>query len=126
MRLQIELEGIIYNVNVENVDNNHEPAPFAGLPADVERSVPEAFTPRKRRKPRARSNERECRSPMCGTIVQVNVTPGQMVEADDVLLVLEAMKMETNIRAPRSGRVKAVHVTPGESVFTDELMVELE
>ena len=63
---------------------------------------------------------------MCGIVVRVNVDHGQIVEADHVVLVLEAMKMEMNLRAPRTCKVKSVNIAPGESVLTNQLLVEFE
>ena len=65
-------------------------------------------------------------APMPATVTAVNVTPGQQVETGDVLVVLEAMKMELPIRAPRDGRVKAVACKPGELVQPGVPLVELE
>ena len=55
-------------------------------------------------------------APMPATVVAVRAEPGQTVRAGDVLVVLEAMKMELTIRAPRDGIVDAVHCRPGELV----------
>lgn len=64
-------------------------------------------------------------SPMPGTILAVNVTVGQAVKAGDVLLVLEAMKMENDIVAPADGTVKQVLVSKGATVDTDQVLVVL-
>jgi oxaloacetate decarboxylase alpha subunit len=55
-------------------------------------------------------------APMAGTIVRVAVSSGQPVESGDVLVVLEAMKMETEIRAPSAGRVGDIRVKAGDAV----------
>lgn len=62
---------------------------------------------------------------MPGTIVRVNAKAGDAVKKGDVLLVLEAMKMENDITAPRDGTVAAVAVAQGASVSTDEVLVTL-
>ena len=62
-------------------------------------------------------------SPMPGTILSVNVTAGQAVKAGDVLLVLEAMKMENDIVAPCDGTVKQLLVQKGSTVNTDDVLV---
>ena len=64
-------------------------------------------------------------SPMPGNILKVNVTVGQTVKEGDLLVVLEAMKMENEIYAPCSGTVTAVNVTKGQSVDTGATMVVL-
>jgi methylmalonyl-CoA carboxyltransferase 1.3S subunit len=69
---------------------------------------------------------RICRSPQMGLAIKVNARVGQLVEAGEVLLVLEAMKMETNILAPRAGKVISLHVSPRQSVKQGQILVELE
>jgi len=54
------------------------------------------------------------------------VTVGQKVNAGDLLLTIEAMKMETGLHADRSATVKALHVAPGAQVDAKDLLVELE
>ena len=66
------------------------------------------------------------RSPVMGLVIKVNVEPGQAVEAGALMLVLEAMKMETKVTAPRAATVKSVHVKPGDPVKVNQLLVEFE
>jgi biotin carboxyl carrier protein len=130
VKLQIELEGSTYDVNVEVVQELPVPVIDDVVTTSHGEYPTEPATrivnPPKKRKPRLRSASNELRSPMCGVIVSVNVQPGDVVEADDVVVVLEAMKMETNLRAPRTCRVKSVSVQAGEAVLTDQLLVEFE
>ncbi|MFW5453600.1 sodium-extruding oxaloacetate decarboxylase subunit alpha [Thioalkalivibrio sulfidiphilus] len=63
---------------------------------------------------------------MPGNITDVLVKEGDTVKAGDAVLVLEAMKMETEVQAPVDGTVKAVHVAKGDSVNPDETLVEIE
>jgi pyruvate carboxylase subunit B len=62
---------------------------------------------------------------MPGTIVDVLVMTGDLIEAGTPLLITEAMKMETEIQAPVSGRVTAIHITKGDSVNPDETLIEI-
>jgi oxaloacetate decarboxylase alpha subunit len=55
-------------------------------------------------------------SPLAGNIVRVQVQPGQQVSVGDVLLVLEAMKMETEVRASIAGKVVEIRVKEGDAV----------
>ncbi len=64
-------------------------------------------------------------APMPGTILKVNVQPGQAVKAGEVLIVLEAMKMENEIMAPKAGTVAQVLVNRGANVDTGTPMVVL-
>ena len=64
-------------------------------------------------------------APMPGNILKVNVSVGQSVKAGQVLVVLEAMKMENEIMAPRAGSVAQVLVQKGSTVNTDDVLVVL-
>lgn len=72
------------------------------------------------------SEEKVCRSPITGTVVRVVAQPGQSIQPGDILIVLEAMKMETNITAPVAGRIAAITVKGGDSVRAEQVVVELE
>jgi biotin carboxyl carrier protein len=65
-------------------------------------------------------------APMVGQIISVTVKPGDRVEEEDQLAVLEAMKMENPLVAPVSGTVKEVHVIPGQKVDVDEIIAVIE
>ena len=65
-------------------------------------------------------------APMPATVVAIDVTPGQEVAPGDLLVMLEAMKMELPIRAPRAGRVKSVACREGELVQPGVPLVEMD
>jgi biotin carboxyl carrier protein len=65
-------------------------------------------------------------SPMPATVIAVHAGPGDEVRKGDVLVVLEAMKMELPVRAPGDGRVTAVHCRPGDLVQPDVSLIDLE
>ncbi|RID90513.1 pyruvate carboxylase [Gemmobacter lutimaris] len=78
-------------------------------------------------KPKADSaNANHIGAPMPGSIASVAVTAGQKVRAGDLLLTIEAMKMETGLHADREATVKAIHVTPGSQIDAKDLLIELE
>jgi len=78
-------------------------------------------------KPKAEDgNANHIGAPMPGSIASVGVTVGQKVNAGDLLLTIEAMKMETGLHADRAAVVKAVHITPGMQIDAKDLLVELE
>ena len=64
-------------------------------------------------------------APMPGNIISVNVKPGQAVKKGDVLLILEAMKMENEIMAPIDGTVGSVAVNPGQTVQSGQQLLTI-
>jgi biotin carboxyl carrier protein len=65
-------------------------------------------------------------APMPATVAAINVTPGQQVDTGDLLIMLEAMKMELPIKAPRAGRVQAIACAKGDLVQPGVKLLELE
>ena len=72
------------------------------------------------------TDELSLSAPMPASVVSINVTPGQVVAAGDVLIVLEAMKMELAVTAPRDGRVRTIACRVGELVQPGIPLVEFE
>ena len=72
------------------------------------------------------SNPNHIGAPMPGVVASVGAVAGAEVKQGDLLLTIEAMKMETGIHAERDAVVKAVHVTPGAQIDAKDLLVELE
>ena len=70
-------------------------------------------------------DEADLSAPMPATVSAVHVTPGDQVAEGDVLITLEAMKMELPIRAPRDGVVSAVHCREGDLVQPGQVLIEL-
>ena len=68
----------------------------------------------------------EVRAPLSGNIWAVLVEPGKKVEADDELVVIEALKMENPIFSPCAGTVKEVRVKKGDKVAEDDVLVVIE
>ena len=65
-------------------------------------------------------------SQMTGRVIRVDVKPGDEVKEGDVMLVIEAMKMENEIKSLGAGEVKEVHVEPGQAVESGEVLIVLE
>ena len=119
--LKITVNGVTYDVQVEEVGESAAPASAAAVPA----AAPAAKAAPAAPKAAPAAGGEPVAAPMPGTILSVNVTAGQSVKSGDVLLVLEAMKMENEIKAPKDGTVTAVSVTKGESVDTGATLVTI-
>lgn len=63
-------------------------------------------------------------SPIAGIVVKVNVKVGKEIQSGDILIVPEAMKMETNITAPVNGKIAKVNVAAGDSGQNGQVLVE--
>jgi methylmalonyl-CoA carboxyltransferase small subunit len=72
------------------------------------------------------NEEKVCRSPVSGIVVRVTSQVGQKIQSGDTLLVLEAMKMETNITAPSAGKIAKINVGQGDAVQGGLVLVEFE
>ena len=109
-----ETEAVVTNVS----DAVYAPAPVAA-PAPAAAPAPEAAPA-----PQAVSAQgTQIVAPMPGSIININVSAGQIVKAGDVLIVLEAMKMENDITAPCDGVVKQVVTVKGATVNTDDVLL---
>jgi biotin carboxyl carrier protein len=63
---------------------------------------------------------------MVGKVLKIEKKAGEHVEEDDVVVVLEAMKMEIPVVAPVSGTVKEIKVAPGQAVEAEQILAEIE
>jgi len=72
------------------------------------------------------NEEKVCRSPITGTVVRLVAQPGQSIQPGDILIVLEAMKMENELRTSAPGVVAAIRVAAGQTVEKGQVLVELE
>ena len=109
-----ETEAVVTNVS----DAVYAPAPVA-TPAPAAAPAPEAAPA-----PQAVSaSGTQIVAPMPGSIININVSAGQAVKAGDVLIVLEAMKMENDITAPCDGVVKQIVTARGSTVNTDDVLL---
>ncbi len=114
-RLNIVVNGISYDVTVEELKEGQ-----VVTPKNVAPVAPVAASPTP-----APSGGESITAPMPGNIWKVLVKNGQTVKRGDVLVILEAMKMENEINAPRDGVVNHIAVSEGQTVDTDALLVTL-
>jgi pyruvate carboxylase len=79
-----------------------------------------------RAKPKAEEgNPHHIGAPMPGAVASIAVTAGQVVKAGDLLLTIEAIKMEAGIHADRTATIKAIHVSAGNQIDAKDLLIEL-
>lgn len=128
MKLRITVEGKTYEVDVEVLDEGSagpvQPAVLTPSGTAVSQS-PKPMVPKPASVSSAPS-EGVVKAPIAGTIFQLKVAVGDTIALNQVLLVMEAMKMETDVASPLAGKVKAILVSPGEAVKTGQVLVEME
>ena len=118
-KYRVTVNGSLYEIEVEEMDASAvsaapaakaAPAPVAAAPVAA---APAAAAP---------AAGAQIKAPMPGNILDVKVTAGQSVKKGDVLVILEAMKMENEIQAPCDGKVTGVNVRKGDTVETQALL----
>jgi methylmalonyl-CoA carboxyltransferase small subunit len=127
LKLKITIEGKTYEAEVEVIDEDERstPASYAPYQSPSALSSPNSFSPAYG--PVGNSgNKKQYLSPVTGIVIAVKVKPGEQVQAGDLMIVLEAMKMETSITAHSAGKVKGVSVAAGDSVKMNQVLMEFK
>lgn len=117
-RFNITVNGKAYDVAVEEVGTGSAPAamPAAAPAVPVAAPAPAA----------APADGTAVNAPMPGTILDVKASVGDTVTEGQVLMVLEAMKMENDIVAPKAGKVSAISVKKGDSVNSGDALAYIQ
>ena len=124
MKLNIKIDDKTYEVEVEAAEPESPaavPHNLASAPPRVPAVAPPAAPPAESK---PENEQKVCRSPVSGIVVRVAAQVGQSLQPGDILLVLEAMKMETNITAPSAGKLAAIRVNQGDSVQAGQVVAE--
>lgn len=109
----VTVEGVAYNVTVAEGGEVKSVAPAVAAPdPDAAPTAPAAEAD-------------NVPAPLTGNIFKINVAPGQKVKSGDSIIVLEAMKMETDVRVPRDGMVQAVFVKESDAVQVGDALVSI-
>ncbi|MCI5855265.1 MAG: biotin/lipoyl-containing protein [Prevotella sp.] len=149
-KYQYKVQGVDYNVEIEEVSGNLAKVNVNGIPFEVELQQPinaaQAITRPKVSAPKSApaaapsvaapsvaapaaapvaGNGTSVKSPLPGTITAVNVKVGDKVNNGDTVVVLEAMKMQNNIEAETTGTITSVAVSAGDSVMEGSVLVTI-
>lgn len=148
-KYQYKVQGVDYNVEIEEVSGNLAKVNVNGIPFEVELQQPinaaQAITRPKVSAPKSApaaapaaapsvaapaaapvaGNGTAVKSPLPGTITAVNVKVGDKVNNGDTVVVLEAMKMQNNIEAETTGTITSVAVSAGDSVMEGSVLVTI-
>lgn len=134
MIYKVTLNGKVYEVEVEKgeavIQAEYEAALPAAAPAvpaaPVAPAAPAAPAPAAPAAAPAAGSADSVRSPMPGNINEVRFSAGQTVKAGDVVIILEAMKMENEIVSPKAGTISKVHVQKGAVVNTGDPLFDVQ
>ena len=130
---QVTVNGQVFEVTVEEMAAGSGTIPAAPKvqpvaapkPAPQPAPAPKPAASAPASAPAAPAGGKTIQAPMPGKIMKINFTAGTSVKRGDVLLVLEAMKMENDIMAPADGTIASINVNPGDSVNTGDMLVVL-
>lgn len=115
---RIEVNGTLYDVQI------HQEVKKAKTPKlvrkEVQRKPGEGFITKKA------AGGQTVKAPLPGNIFKILVKEGDVVAKGDVLLVMEAMKMENNVLAEKDGTVKSIKVAVGDAVLQNDVIIEME
>lgn len=121
----IKVNGNSYEVEVEEVRGG-APAQIT-VPTTTPAPTQVAETaPAPKKEVAVSAGQEVIEAPMPGSIVRINVSEGQEIKSGDVLLILEAMKMENEIISPRDGKVVAITTSVGSTVNAGDKLVVIE
>lgn len=133
------INGNTYNVSLKSLEDNVAELEVNGTQYSVElhKEVKASKTPKlvraKTPKPTSAPNPlskkaslSQVKAPLPGNILEIMVREGDEVKKEQVLMVMEAMKMENKVLAELSGKVKSIKVTVGESVLQGQVLIEIE
>lgn len=138
-----KINGNLYNVTVNDIEDNIAQVEVNGTPYKVELDKPikaatkpitrpaaapktESGAPVVARPAAASGSKSAVKSPLPGVILDIKVKEGETVKKGQTIIILEAMKMENNINANKDGKITAIKVNKGDSVLegTDLVVIE--
>ncbi len=111
----VDVDGQSYTVTVTEGGDVSGIAPIGGQTA----------APNTASAPAPATGGEAIKAPLAGNVINIPVTPGQQVSAGDTVLILEAMKMETNIAAPKDGQITSIEVREGDSITVGDILLSI-
>ena len=151
-KYQYKVKGVDYEVEIAEVEGNIAKVNVNGIPFEVELQkpinaakhptmtapkvqapqsaaakpdAPQTATETPAAQPAAAGAGHAIKAPLPGTITDIRVELGQQVNAGDIVLVLEAMKMQNNIEAETTGKIASILVKPGDTVMEGSVLLTI-
>lgn len=128
-KMKITVNEKVYEVIVELLEDDEQVYPGATiLPMQVQR--PQTAAPRQAAAPKAApapsGGGSAVLAPIVGTVTKILVKPGQQVAANEALVILDAMKMDTYINAPKAGTIQAIVCQIGDNVSVGQKLLSID
>ncbi len=132
-RLRITVNGVTYEVEVEVLSDDDEPT--IGAPIGITAVAPGKSTPSASSPPPPASSPPPnaqaagpgvLASPIAGIVADIKVKVGDQVKENDPLVVIEAMKMNSNVSSPVAGKIRSINIKVGDSVRQGQPLLEFE
>lgn len=133
-KLLVKVNGQEFEVEVEVLEDDSEQLapPMMTMPFIRSNEASSSYTPFKEHKPTHRrptagsGDDKKLTSPINGILLEIPVKVGQKVKENDVLLVLESMKMKTNVSSPVDGVIKEILVNVNDNIETGQVLITFE
>ena len=125
-KVKMLLNDEVLAFNVVNKDLNGILLEKDGMQYQVSKEIEAAVIEEDKNEGAASTDKITVKAPLPGVVIKLDVNPGDTVKKDDVVLVVESMKMQIDVRSTAAGTVKAILVKPGDQVEVDMAVVELE
>jgi len=128
-KLMITVNGKRYEVDVEVVQDDEAievQPPFKPPVRTMTSYVTPVTTPLPTKSKPSSADKKSLTSPINGVVLEIPVKEGQAVKENDILFVMEAMKMKTNISSPQTGKIKAVKVKVGDTIEAGKVLLTFE
>jgi glutaconyl-CoA/methylmalonyl-CoA decarboxylase subunit gamma len=136
-KFKFKINGNSYDVEIKNVEGKVADIEVNGssYAVELDKEVPVIKTPKIVKKPLANPKEGKpltsgtnfstIKAPLPGNILKVNVKEGDEVKKGDVLMIMEAMKMENNVMTDVAGVIKSLKVKEGDTVLQNDVLIEI-
>ena len=128
-KLLITVNGKRYEVDVEVVQDDdviQSQPPFRPPVRTMDSYVTPVTTPLPAKTKPSAGDKKSLTSPINGVVLEIPVKEGQNVKVNDVLFVLEAMKMKTNIASPQTGKIKSIRVKVNDTIEAGRVLLTFE
>jgi len=128
-KLMITVNGKRYEVDVEIVQDDEALSPmptFRPPPRTMDSYVTPVTTPLPGKSKTTAGDKKSLTSPINGVVLEIPVKEGQAVKENDILFIVEAMKMKTNISSPQTGKIKAIKVKANETIEAGRVLLTFE